>query len=497
VAAAVSRRAIVIGAGLGGLSAACHLAGAGWDVEVIERGSTPGGRAGRIERDGFQFDTGPTVLTMPDLLAATFAAAGAEMDDFVTLHRLDPAYRAWFADGSGLQVRADREAMADEVRSVCGPGEAAAFDRYCDWLGRLYSIEMRHFLDRNYDRVSDLVRPLGPALALLRTGALRHLDTVVGRAFCDERLQRLFSFQSLYAGVAPQQALAVLAVIGYMDVVAGVHFPEGGVHSMASGLAAAAEKAGVRFRYELPVERILLAGGDGGAVVGVATADGTQPADAVVCNGDLPAAYGLVPGLPLPRRLRRPRYSPSALVWHAGVRGRPGPAAAHHNLHFGSAWAGSFGALIDDGVRMPDPSLLVSVPTVTEPAMAPDGASVLYALEPVPNLTGRVDWALERPRAEDGLRRALDRLGYPVADVVVSELVDPVDWARAGMAAGTPFSLAHQFRQSGPFRPANVDARAPCLVFAGCGTVPGVGIPMVLLSGKLAAARLGGRGAPS
>jgi phytoene desaturase len=406
------------------------------------------------------------------------------------MRRLDPAYRACFADGSELLVRASGPAMREEIESACGAGEAAAFDRYAAWLRRLYDLEMPKFLARNYDGPLGLARPLGPALQLLRMGGLRKLDTVVARTFKDERLRRLFSFQALYAGVAPQQALAVLAVISYMDVVAGVWFPAGGMHSVATGLAAAAEKAGAHFQYNVPVERVLLAGGDHGEVRGVVTADGVVAADAVVCNGDLPGAYGLVPGLAVPRRLRHPHCSPSAVVWHAGVRGLPSSSIAHHNIHFGQEWAGSFTALIDEGVRMPDPSLLVSVPSVSEPAMAPAGDSVLFALEPVPNLGGRVDWANERTRAEDGLRASLHRLGYPVDDVVVSRLVDPVDWARDGLVAGTPFSISHRFFQSGPFRASNVERRAPGLVFAGCGTVPGVGIPMVLVSGQLAAERV-------
>ncbi len=380
--------------------------------------------------------------------------------------------------------------MRHEVGAVCGQSEAAAFDRYCDWLERLYRLEMPSFLARNYDRATDLVSPVRPALALLRLGGLGRLDRVVARTFTDERLRRLFSFQSLYAGVAPQQALAVLAVISYMDVVAGVWAPAGGVHAVATGLAAAAEKAGVRIRYGTPAERIVLAGGHEGPVRAVATAGGPLAADAVVCNADLPGAYRLVPGLTLPRRLRHPHCSPSAVVWHAGVRGMPPSAVAHHNIHFGRAWASSFRALIHDGVRMPDPSILVSVPTVSEPGLAPAGGSVLYALEPVPNLTGRLDWSIERHRAEDDLRARLDRFGYPVTDVVTSHLVDPTDWARDGMVAGTPFSMSHRFFQSGPFRAANVERRAPGLVFAGCGTVPGVGVPMALVSGRLAAERV-------
>jgi phytoene desaturase len=487
----MTRRAVVVGAGFGGLAAACHLLGAGWEVEVVERLDQPGGRAGRIERQGFHFDTGPTVLTMPDLLAAPFAAVGLRLDDHLQLTRLDPAYRACFADGSELLVRADPDDMVAEITRVCGAGEAERFTRYRAWLARLFALEVPSFLDRNYDRPTDLVRPLGPALQLLRLGGLRRLDRVVDRAFSDDRLRRLFSFQALYAGVAPHQALGVLAVIGYMDVVAGVYAARGGMHAVATALADAVVKGGGRISYGTAVDEVVLAGDDRGPVRGVRVAGDpvAVPADAVVVNADLPGAYGLLPGIRPPAALRRAHFSPSAVVWHVGARGRPTAATAHHNIHFGHEWAGAFAALAE-GRRMPDPSLLVSVPTLSEPGLAPDGCSVLYALEPVPNLTAGLDWSRLRTRVRDDLAAHVARLGYPV-DIVEETVVDPVDWARQGLAAGTPFSLSHRFSQSGPFRPANVDARAPGLVFVGTGTVPGVGIPMVLLSGKLAAERLG------
>jgi phytoene desaturase len=212
--------------------------------------------------------------------------------------------------------------------------------------------------------------------------------------------------------------------------------------------------------------------------------------DAVVCNPDLPVAYRtLLGGMTAPRVARRGRYSPSCVVWHVGARGALPPDTAHHNIHFGHDWDAAFRSLLDDGVRMPDPSILVTVHSIDDPGAAPPGAHTLYVLEPVPNLDGRLDWTSERPRLRDDLARRVAGLGYP-SEIEVEELVDPLDWERQGMERGTPFALAHTFRQTGPFRPGNVDRRAPGLVFVGSGTVPGVGVPMVLVSGKLAAARV-------
>ena len=321
-------RVVIVGAGLSGLSAACHLAGRGHEVTVLERDSLPGGRAGRLDRGGYCFDTGPTVLTMPALLKDTFAAAGVEMADFLTLRPVDPMYRATFADGSVIHVRHGREAMTEEIRTVCGSVEASAFGRFVDWLVALYDVEMSSFIDRNFDSALDLVRAVGPAARLLRLGGARRLSTKVNGFFADERLRRLFTFQSMYAGLAPYEALAVYGVITYMDSVGGVYFPAGGMHAVPAALAAAAEKAAAVFRYDTPVESIVLANGSTGAVRGVRLAGGELiPADAVVCSPDLPAAYRtLVPGLAAPRVTRTGRYSPSAFVLHLGVGGRSPPA---------------------------------------------------------------------------------------------------------------------------------------------------------------------------
>ncbi|MGE0137532.1 MAG: phytoene desaturase family protein [Ilumatobacteraceae bacterium] len=487
----MTRRVVVIGAGLGGLSAACHLAGAGHHVTVVERSNQPGGLAGSIEIGSYRFDSGPTVLTMPELFERCFRAVGVEMRELLTPRPLDPMYRACFADGSEIRVLHGRDAMADEIRRVCGSGQVDGFHRFVDWVTALYQLEMPNFIERNYDSALDLARPVAPALRLLRTGAFRRLDAAVGRFFDDDRLRRLFTFQSLYAGLAPQQALAVYAVIAYMDAVNGVVHVDGGVHALASALATAATRGGAEMRFGAEAEQIVLARRDGGPVRGVRLTSGELlPAEAVICNADvLDAHRTLLPGVAPTRAARRARYSPSAVVWHVGARGPLPDGAAHHNIHFGQEWASAFRALLDEGRRMPDPSLLVSVPSIDTPGTAPAHGHALYVLEPVPNMGAAIDWTAERSRARASLAAALERFGYPT-DVEAEMLVTPSDWQAAGLPQGTPFSVAHRFFQSGPFRPANVDPRVPGLVFVGASTVPGVGVPMVIISGELAARRV-------
>jgi phytoene desaturase len=490
VVAGPTKDVLIIGAGLGGLSAALHLAGAGRRVTVVEREQVPGGRCGLIEDSGYRFDTGPTVLTMPDLVAAPLNAVGEELADWLTLHRLDPAYRARFADGSTIDVRADVHDMADEIAATCGGAEAAAWLRYVEFLRKLYAIEMPHFIDRNLDSPRQLVNPSLARLVAL--GGFRRLSPKIGSFFADYRLRRLFSFQAMYAGLAPAQALAIYAVITYMDCVQGVFFPDGGMHAVPRALAAAAQKHGVRFRYGTTVQSIDVRGG---RAAGVITGDGERiPADVVVVNADLPTAYQrLLPEHYRPRRLNRLRYSPSAVVLHAGSS-TGFDELSHHTIEFGDAWDETFDEIIRRGQPMSDPSFLLTAPSATDASLAPTGRHSYYALFPAPNMTGRVDWHADRGRYRDHVVETIEKRGYAGfgAGIEVEHLVTPADWQAAGLAAGAPFAAAHTFGQTGPFRPATLDRRIENLVFCGSNTQPGVGVPMVLVSGRLAAERITG-----
>lgn len=482
-------RVVVVGAGLSGLACALHLRGAGREVVVVERDLHPGGRAGRLDLDGFRIDTGPTVLTMPELLDEALGAVGETVADRLDLVPLSPAYRAAFADGSVIDVHTEREAMAAEVARVAGPREADGYLRLRDWLTRLYRVEMRSFIDARFDSPLDLVRPDLVRLAAL--GGFGRLAPAVGRRVRDERLRRIFSFQALYAGVAPEKALAAYAVIAYMDTVAGVFFPRGGMRALGDALAGALTKAGGAVRYGQAVTRLERSGD---RVTAVVTADGERlPCDDVVVTADLPTAHRLLGHTP--RRPVRTRFSPSAVVLHLGTD-RTWEGLGHHTISFGAEWKRTFTEIIREGRTMSDPSLLVTQPTRTDPSLAPEGHHLFYVLAPAPNLAaGRVDWEREGPRYRDELVRTLERRGLHGLDASIrtERLVTPVDWQRQGMEHGTPFSLAHTFAQTGPFRPGQTVPGTANAVLAGCGTTPGVGLPTVLVSGKLAAARVLGR----
>lgn len=483
---------VIVGGGLGGLAAALHLAGAGRHVTVVEREAVPGGRAGLIRDHGYHFDTGPTVLTMPELLAEPLAAVGEELDDWVTLRRLDPAYRARFADGSSLDVRADPDAMADEIARVCGPKDADGFRRFTAYLAELYRVEMPNFIERNLDSPLQLVG--APLARLVAMGAFRRLGPKVAGYVQDERLRRLFSFQAMYAGLAPARALAIYNVITYMDCIAGVYFPDGGMHAVPRALASAAHLHGVTFRFNTTVARVEVSNG---RAHGVITSDGERiPADVVVVNADLPLAYrDLLPPGYTPNRVKRLRYAPSAVVLHAGSAARY-PDAQHHTISFGSAWDETFAQIIDRGELMSDPSFFVTTPTLTDPSLAPAGRHTYYALFPAPNLDPRrrnnIDWAEERGRYRDHIVETLEARGYAGfgAAIETEHLVTPADWRAQGLAAGAPFAARHSFGQTGPFRTATLDRRIENLVFCGSNTQPGVGVPMVLVSGRLAAQRI-------
>lgn len=511
-----AQRIVVVGAGLAGLSTALHLLGAGRDVTILERNGSVGGRVGTYSfttdgvatpsGPGYEIDSGATVLTMPELIFDALAAVGADAESVspqLRLTRLAPAYHARFADGSVLDVHADPDAMVAEVTRMCGPDEARRYLRLRGWLADIFDTEFDRFMDSNFDSPLDLVSSPGAVLdlvRLVRLGGFGRLGTQVDRRISDPRLRRIFTFQALYAGVAPARALAVYGAIAHMDTSLGVYAVEGGMRSVARAMADAFLGAGGRLHFDSDVTALDF---DGSRVTAARTADGTRyPCDALVLTPDSPVVDALLPA----RRRRRTIASPSAVVLHGTVPTAVSDgweARRHHVIDFGAAWAGTFAeisARAGRGRLMSDPSLLITRPALSDPALAleRDGTphEPLSVLAPCPNLeSAPLDWAaLTEPYTAE-LLTVLERRGYHgiTGGFRIDHIDTPATWHAQGMVAGSPFSGAHVFRQTGPFRRRNVDSRHPNVVLAGSSTVPGVGVPTVLLSGRLAAERLGVR----
>ncbi len=498
-----AHRIVVVGAGLAGLSAALHLRGSGKDVTVLERDDAVGGRVGAYPGPGYEIDNGATVLTMPELIDDALAAVGADrlsVDPELRITRLSPAYHARFADGTSIDVHSDPAIMTAEITRVCGPDEAKRYLRLRAWLADIFDAEFDRFMDASFDSPLDLVSSpaaLRDLARLLRLGGFGRLGAQVDRRITDPRLRRVFTFQALYAGVAPARALAVYGAIAHMDTSLGVFSVDGGMRSVARAMAGALVAAGGRLELGRTVSSLDFVGG---RVDGVRTEDGQRFAcDAVVLTPDTPVVDGL-----LPHRRRRVLAAPSAVVLHGSIPtdvSRRWQAQHHHVIDFGAEWDRTFDEMTRPrgrGRLMSDPSLLLTRPALSDPGQRFERDGVehepLSVLAPCPNLdSAPFAWAQLAAPYRDELLDVLDRRGYRgIADRFrVDHLDTPATWAALGMQAGSPFSSAHIFRQTGPFRRRNLDPAVPGVVLAGSSTVPGVGVPTVLLSGRLAAERLG------
>lgn len=499
---------VVVGAGLAGLSAALHLLGSGRHVTLLERDSTPGGRVGTYRFADYDIDNGATVLTMPELVNDALAAVAADpasTSPALISRRLEPAYHARFADGTSLDVHSDPDRMARAVADLCGHDEAQRYLRLRRWLGDIFDAEFDRFMDSDFDSPLDLVS--SPAAVrdlarLIRLGGFGRLGSRVDHYLTDPRLRRIFTFQALYAGVAPARALAVYGAIAHMDTSLGVYFPEGGMRAIPEAMADAFVRAGGDLRFGSTVSGL---DERSGRIVAVRLRSGEQiTCDAVVLTPDVAGVDELL--RPATRSIpRAARISPSAVVLHGtipcSVTGE-WTATGHHTIDFGHEWEATFAqitARAGRGRLMADPSLLITRPAVTDHTLRIRRDDVLHEplsiLAPCPNLhSAPLHWqSITAPYTAE-LLDTLERRGYQgTAEHFAIDHVDtPATWAKRGMSAGSPFAAAHIFRQTGPFRRSNLVGGLANVVLAGSSTVPGVGVPTVLISGRLAAQRITG-----
>ncbi|NLE72997.1 MAG: phytoene desaturase [Actinomycetales bacterium] len=496
----MAREAIVVGAGVGGLSAAAHLARRGLRVTVVERHRGPGGRLGRFTREGHVFSTGPTLLIMPLLYRTEMARLGLDVETALAPRRVDPTYDVVFDDGARLAMTSDLVAMRDQLEAL-EPGAFGGFLRYVDEGRDHYHRAMPRLVDRDFRRWTDFLTPANALLALQIRALLPHYRHM-GRFFATPRLKAAFTYQDVYMGLSPFSAPSTFSLTPYSELAHGVWYPTGGMYRIAEALAEAAEDAGVRFRYATSVRRIEVAGG---RATGVVLDDGAElAADVVVANADLAYVYRhLLPDARAAARIERRTFSGSAISFFWGTDRRY-PELAPHTLFLSDAYRENFDR-IERNEPLPDrPSVYVHAATRLDPAAAPEGRDTLVVVVPTghmrydgddPALLAREEeaWAAERERARAA---ALDRLAQVgVTDlaehVVVEATATPPTWrAQHNLVRGATHGLAHTLTQLAYLRPHNRHARYRNLYFAGASTHPGTGVPTAMVSGRLAAERV-------
>jgi phytoene desaturase len=486
----MSRSAIIVGAGFGGLALGIRLQSAGVDTTIVEARDKPGGRAYVWEKHGFTFDAGPTVITDPPCLQELWGLTGRDMAEDVTLAPVQPFYRLSWPDGTSFDYTNDDSVLMAEIAKL-NPEDVAGYRKFLDYSAGVYK--------EGYEKLGhvaflDFASMIKAAPALAKYQAWRSVYSIVSSFVKDEHLRQALSFHTLLVGGNPMTTSAIYALIHKLERDGGVWFAMGGTNKLIAGMVTHFERLGGVLKLNDPVTSIETLGDK---ATGVITASGWEgKADMVACNGDVMHIYRdlLKTSRSAQRRktrLERKRYSPSLFVVHFGIKGT-WPGIPHHMILFGPRYKGLLADLYDTGVLPEDLSIYLHHPTVTDPSMAPEGHSTFYALAPVPHL-GKfpVDWAEIGPILE---KRILDEVGRRLIPDIHERIVTKFHYAPSDFAhdlnahLGSAFSLEPILTQSAWFRVHNRDDHISNLYFVGAGTHPGAGIPGVVGSAKATAA---------
>ena len=484
-----AKRAVVVGAGFGGLALAIRLQRAGVQVTLVEKRDKPGGRAYVWHEEGFTFDAGPTVITDPACLQELFEDTGSELKDYIDLMPVDPFYRLCWEDGASFDYNDDQEAMERQI-SAFNPADVKGYNDFHAYSEDLYQ---EGYLKLGAVPFQSFWSMIKAAPELARLESWNSVHAMVARHIQDPHLRQAFSFHTLLVGGDPFKTSSVYALIHALERRGGVWFARGGTGALIAGLVRFFTDLGGELRLDAPVDRIEV---DGDRATGVRRAGGELiPADMVASNADVVHTYdrllGHAPrGKTKAKSLKSKRFSMSLFVLHFGLK-TPQPQLAHHTICFGARYRELIAEIFKGPALPEDFSLYLHAPCATDPSMAPEGMSSHYVLSPVPHLgAADVDWETQGPLYREKILDYLEERYIPNLrrDLVTTRIYTPADFKDDLNAhLGSAFSLEPVLTQSAWFRPHNRDDVISNLFVVGAGTHPGAGIPGVVGSAKATA----------
>lgn len=486
----MAKKAVIIGAGIGGLATSALLAKAGYEVVVVEKNKHVGGRAGLHKAKGFTFDTGPSWFLMQEIFEHFYSLLDRSLEQELDLVKLSPAYRVFFEEDhqSPVDITGNAKLDGDTFESI-EPGSRDKLMTYINRAENTYTIATKSFLYTNFTDYSRFLKPsVVKTLPTMLGMSIRSIDSYVGHFVESPKLKKILEYPMVFLGTSPYRAPALYHLMSYLDFRQGVFYPQGGMYTIIESIASIASSLGVKIQTSVNVEYITT---ESGKATGVRCENGRKiPADIVISNADLhftetqllseehqtyPESYW-----------KKKMPSPGAILLYLGVKGAM-PALTHHNLIFSTDWQKNFREIFDDNQYPHPASMYICKPSTTDTTVAPEGHENIFVLVPVPANTNISQADIERHT-----ERYIDQMSTManIPDfkkrIVYKKIVTPINFAEELNAwRGSALGLAHPLLQSALWRPRNKSKKLPNLFYVGGNTLPGIGLPMCLISSEL------------
>lgn len=474
---------IIIGAGLGGLSAACRLAKTGFSVTVLEKNETIGGKVNIVESGGYKFDTGASLLTMRHVLEDLFEFCGKRIKDYLEILPLEPICRYFWSDGSVFNASQDIEKTESEIAEL-SPEDVESFRKYLADSKQKYEISERTFLSKSLNDLPTLLTPKNLP-DLLKISTLKTLDKHNAQYFKSEKLRQLFNRFATYNGSSPYQTPATFALIPYVEFGLGAWYVRGGMYEIPRALERLAIELGVKIYTESEVEKIVV---EKGKAVGVKVGGEVFAADIIVSNADAIETYREL--LPVEnKRIENREPSCSGFVLLLGTK-KKFDKLAHHNIFFSDDYKAEFDAIFKEKIPAPNPTIYICATSRTDETQSPDGHENLFVLINAPYTNAKVDWEKEKQNYRNLIVKKLEKFGLEgLSDSIdFEQIITPTDFETKYRAnKGSIYGISSNGIFSAFLRVPNKAKDVENLYFAGGATHPGGGIPLVLLSGKMTA----------